>query len=636
MAALFSPFSAFSATTVASLALTATLTAAPAGAVTVPATAAQATELAALPGGGWLALGKRSVRLLAADGSERASVALRAKHLDTRALPDGVLATVIDANAERAVALHVDEAAGTLRTQAPFPAAPFGVEASCLYRDAQGLAYLYLVAKDGQAEQWLIDGERRQLVRKLALPPQVKHCRADDASGTLFASEAGMGLWAYRADAEGAAERTALALRAPFGKLAGGAGALALLPDGVAVLDAKGKTVHTFQRTAGRWQALPPQTLKQAAGKTDGLLALAADTGAVRLAWHDDDGQRWQSAPLARHAAPSAPVPALRTAIVLPRVQTEPVARLGDAADDPAIWVHGTAPAASRVLGTNKKQGLLVYDMAGRQMQLLEVGRLNNVDVRQRVQLGDRRYDLAMATQRDDNVMVLFTIDDDGTVAEAARFPTGLDNIYGTCLYQPAGGGIEAFINDKDGRFEHYRYEQRDGKFASTLLRGFKVASQPEGCVADDRTGTLFVGEERRGVWATPADAAKAAPLRMVLAAGGVLQADVEGMALYHGARRSYLVVSSQGDNSYVVLDAQAQADGRHTVRGRFRIGVNAEAGIDGASETDGLDVTSANLGGPFASGMLVVQDGFKRLPDGPQNFKYVAWDDIARALKLD
>ena len=33
---------------------------------------------------------------------------------------------------------------------------------------------------------------------------------------------------------------------------------------------------------------------------------------------------------------------------------------------------------------------------------------------------------------------------------------------------------------------------------------------------------------------------------------------------------------------------------------------------------------------------MLVIQDGYKRLPDGPQNFKYVAWDDVAKALKLD
>ena len=90
------------------------------------------------------------------------------------------------------------------------------------------------------------------------------------------------------------------------------------------------------------------------------------------------------------------------------------------------------------------------------------------------------------------------------------------------------------------------------------------------------------------------------------------------------------LVVSSQGDNSYVVMDAVAP----YKVRGRFRVGFNLEAGIDGTSETDGLDVTSADLGGAFRQGMLVIQDGYKRMPDGPQNFKYVSWEDVAQALK--
>jgi len=139
------------------------------------------------------------------------------------------------------------------------------------------------------------------------------------------------------------------------------------------------------------------------------------------------------------------------------------------------------------------------------------------------------------------------------------------------------------------------------------------------------------MGEEKRGVWAMSASAAKPDAMRMILPVGASMKADVEGMAIYHGAGAHYLVVSSQGDSSYVVLDAAAP----HKVRGRFRIGTSLEAEIDGTSETDGLDVTSANLGGAFVRGMLVVQDGYKRLPDGPQNFKYVAWDDVAKALNL-
>lgn len=37
----------------------------------------------------------------------------------------------------------------------------------------------------------------------------------------------------------------------------------------------------------------------------------------------------------------------------------------------------------------------------------------------------------------------------------------------------------------------------------------------------------------------------------------------------------------------------------------------------------------------PYARGLLVVQDGYKRMPEALQNFKYVAWEDVARALNL-
>ncbi len=582
-----------------------------------PPSTSNAHDLAFVPGGGWLALNKQALRLVGPDGTERASIAVRGRQLDLR----GTLAVVIDANAERAVPVQVDAAAGTLRALPPLPETGFGIEAACLYRDAQQLDHVFLVAKDGQAEQWLLatgDTAPRK-VRRLAVPPGVKHCRVDDASATLYASEEDGGLWAYGADAEGPPWRKPVGLAAPFGKLPGGAGPVVVLPGGVAALDGKGM-LHAWRRTGDRW--------------TDAKLKASAATGLAladgRLLARGKAGLR--NVPLTWTPG-ATPAPALP--IVEPRAQTEPVARAGDAADDPAIWQHPTEPSASRILGTNKKQGLLVYDLQGRQTQLLEAGRLNNVDVRQQVAFGAERFDLALATQRDENSMVLFTIAGDGTVTEAARLPTELDEIYGTCLYAPRQGGLDAFVNDKDGRFLHYRIAREDGRFTARVMRRFRTETQPEGCVADQRSGRLFVGEERRGVWVTSAEADQPPTLTMVLKTGGLLVADVEGMGIHYGKQDDnqdgYLVVSSQGNNSYVVLDAAPP----YKVRGAFRIGINARDGIDGTSETDGLEVTSSNLGGPYGQGMLVVQDGFKRLPDGPQNFKMVAWEDIARALGL-
>ena len=592
----------------------------------LPSFTQEAEELTRLPGGGWLTLDKHGLRLFNASGQEQDRIAVRAKQLDTRIDGTRVLAVFLEADTQRPLPVTVDVRAGKLRTLAPFPVPTFSVEASCLYRDAQQLNHLFLIGKDGQAEQWVMQGEQRQLVRKLALPPHVKHCRVDDGAQRLLVSESNMGVWAYDADSEGMGKREVVALRKPYGQLDGGAGALVMLPGGVAVLDGKADKLHLFAHQGGQWAALPPQAVALNVRKGDSQLALDGNSLMLR------GKSGWQARPL-KWSGKAETSPAV--AIVAPQAQTAPMARQGDAADDPAIWLSSN-PAEARILGTNKKQGLLVYDLQGKQTQLLEVGRLNNVDVRQNIQLGGSKVDLAVATRRDDNSMMLFTINASGEVAEAGHFPTGLKSIYGMCLYQPASGGVEAFINDKDGTFQQYSIGLSANKFSATLLRSFKVATQPEGCVTDDANARLFLGEETRGIWTTSADAAKPDALAVVLPVGANLTADVEGMAIYRkpgGAPDTgYLIVSSQGDSSYVVLDAQAP----YKVRGRFKVGFNLPAGIDGTSETDGLDVTSANLGGAYAQGMLVIQDGYKRLPDGPQNFKYVAWGDVAKVLGLN
>ncbi len=300
--------------------------------------------------------------------------------------------------------------------------------------------------------------------------------------------------------------------------------------------------------------------------------------------------------------------------------------------DDPAIWVHPRDATRSRVLGTNKQQGLLVYDLQGTELDLLEVGRLNNVDLRQRVDFGGERFDLAVATQRDEASLVVFAIDGEGALSETHRIASGLDDLYGVCLHAPSVGGLEVIANDKDGRFVQFALERRAGAWQSRRLRSFALDSQPEGCVVDDKRDRLFVGEEKRGVWTLGASGHEPAEPALILAVGESLHADVEGMAILEREAGDLLIVSSQGDDSYVVLDATAP----YRVRGAFRIGPDLATGIDGASETDGLDVTGANLGARFDDGMLVVQDGYNRMPDGPQNFKYIAWSDIARALGLD
>lgn len=593
----------------------------PALASAPPPTLRTAEELAALPDGHWLVLEKRQLRLLDAGGHERATLAIRGKALDTRPSATGVLAALIDADTQESLLIDVDTVTGRLAIERRLPSPDFPLETLCLYRDDQGHTHLYQLGKLGLARQWLIAAGDPRLVRRLAVPPEVEHCRADDANNLLFLSERGFGLWVQSADGEGSTERRLITARRPWGSLAEGAGAIAVLADGVAVLDSAGRQLQHWQARGGTWRLL-------ASVRVAGEALLASSALLLR------DKSGW-------HAAPRIRLPARPTALtreralptIAARVQTDPVGRHGDAADDPALWLHPQDRSRSLVLATNKKQGLLSYDLAGKQQQLLPVGRLNNVDVRQDVRFGSRRVDLALATQRDEKALAVFEIDGEGRISDAGRIATGLRDIYGTCLYRPADGGLEVFANDKDGRFEHYRLEadEATGGYRARRLRAFRLSSQPEGCVADDRRGHLFVGEEKRGIWRLPAQAEAGSTARLILPVGRHLKADVEGLALYDGVHGRYLIASSQGDSSYVVLDAEPP----HAVRGSFRIGLNADAGIDGVSDTDGLEASAADLGGAFTGGVLVVQDGYKLLPDGAQNFKLVPWEDIARALQL-
>ncbi|AZF26562.1 phytase [Pseudomonas sp. R2-60-08W] len=546
--------------------------------------------------------------------------------LDTRTVGTQTLVASLDNDRQQALLISLDNAGKTWGKPLYLPTRDYPVNGLCLYRDSAANLFVFLVGEEGKGEQWLVGNAatllaQAQRVRGLPLPPSAQFCQVDDAAARLVVNEANIGWWAYPAHPEAAVKRTPVAL---FDDPRREAGAMALVPGGMVALDPKTAQLHLFQQTGERW--VEQSSLSLPGLKEPEQLAIH---GRQLLVRDDDSGQLYQG----RLDWQATPVPA---APVLPQVgalrQTEPVSRQGDAADDPAIWIHPHTPAKSRVLGTNKKQGLLAYDLNGKLLQELAVGRLNNVDVRPNFKLGAQTVDLAVASNRDRNSLSLFSIDrESGELQAAGEVPTPLKEIYGICLFQPASGELYAIANGKDGTFLQYRLSAPAGRVQGELVRQFKVDSQPEGCVADDQRQRLFLGEEDVGVWAVDARADQPATLTSVIKVGAQLHADVEGLALYQSPARDYLVVSSQGNDSYLVLDAEPP----FAVRGAFRVGLNAAAGIDGASETDGLEATAVNLGGPWSEGMLVVQDGRKRMPEQAQNFKFVPWAEVTRALQL-
>jgi 3-phytase len=294
-----------------------------------------------------------------------------------------------------------------------------------------------------------------------------------------------------------------------------------------------------------------------------------------------------------------------------------------DAADDPAIWRNPANPAASLIVGTDKKGGLYVYDLKGAQKSFLPAPGLNNVDL---IDIAGRRV-LVIASDRSDlaQVQLFLALLDPATgqLTPAGRIVVGPGEGYGICMVKPAARGeVIAFSAPKNGTIYRTVITEAGGRFVGTTTTLAQVPTQTEGCIADSRTGTLYIGEEDAGIWAI--DMTSGAKRMVAAIDNKALVADVEGLAIApEGTDGGYLVASSQGDNAYAVFRLPSV-----TPVGRFRI---AQGNFGSVEETDGIEVDNRDFGPDFPGGILIAQDGLNA--PKAQNFKYARWDAILEAL---
>lgn len=319
-------------------------------------------------------------------------------------------------------------------------------------------------------------------------------------------------------------------------------------------------------------------------------------------------------------------------------VETDPVPNDGDAADDPAIWVHPDDPSRSTVIGTDKQGGLAVYALDGKEIQYLK-GAVNNVDLRYGFRLGGKSVDLVTATDVRNGRIAVYRVDPSTGKLEpaAGREIRPSVPIYGSCMYRSAKSGrYFAIVASYSGDVEWWElFDDGRGKVEGRRVRAEKFPSTVEGCVADDELGFLYVGEESAGIWkfgAEPDDRARPVLVDRT-GEGGRLTADVEGLALYCApGGTGYLLASSQGNDSFVAY----RREGKNEYVMTFKI--EAGGGVDGVGDTDGIEVVSTGLGERFPKGLFVAQDGDN--DRGNQNFKLVPWERIAgageRPLKVE
>ena len=546
----------------------------------------------------------------------------------------------------------------------------FAVEGVCLFQNASdGLLYVIAVGDGGEVDQQLVvvDDEGRvdsRQSRRVNLPSPAEHCVADDASGQIYVSEQAVGLWRFSGDPE--TDATPVLIDAPrLGRITEEVGGVALYDGGegaryLIASDASSGQLYVYDRSQDdAW--VGKVSLVGADGATveepGGLHATSAPLGAGLAAGAvvaaDEDaagGANYKIVPAADLlgalnlplGTPQVPAGAAEPSVptVKALYETVPVISAGDAADDPAIWANPSDPAASLIVATDKKSGLYLYDMQGRVLQHLPDGKMNNVDLRSGFMLGGEPIVLVTASDRTRKAVAIYRLDtaqrrlvdiSDGVQAAEQGDP------YGQCMYRSAATGkTYVFINDSNGEMRQWELiDAGNGRVRVQRVRDFAFSSQAEGCVADDEAGLLFVNEEDVALWRMSAEPDGGAAMQAVdrVDANPAIQDDLEGVGLYDlGGGRGYLVVSSQGNNTYAVY----RREGDQAYVGSFAIVADGRAGIDGVSETDGLDVSSANLGPGFEHGALIAQDGRNVLPGELQNYKYIPWDRVAEALDLE
>jgi 3-phytase len=522
-----------------------------------------------------------------------------------------------------------------------------------------GKLYAFVATDQGQLEQWELfvrDGKAAgQFVRNIAAGKGTAHCVVDDESAAVYFSEESVGIWRVAAEPESDAAREPFDLMEPRGTLHEEVKGLALYRGAgqsayLIAADAGAGAFNVYALDGKRAGAFSIKGKDLDVGDAEGLVVASGSLGSdfpqgalivadeeagnyKVVAWHDVV----QALSLAKADAAAAPAPRKAARIVQPQVETEPADSYGDAADDPAIWVDKRDPSRSVVIGTDKKLGLNVYDLSGKRLQVVADGRMNNVDLREGFMLAGKPTIVVTATNRTTRSISVYRFDPatrrlaaiaDGTLE------SGMSDPYGLCMYRSAKSGDYFVIaNDSvDGKYRQWRLLDRNGKAGIELVREIAVGSQAEGCAADDELGRLFIAEEDVGLWVYSAEPDGGESRTSIdKTEGGNLAADVEGVSIYYGADgKGYVIASNQGEDNYAVYRREAP----HELVGKFHVVANEALSIDGSSETDGLDVVSTPLGAGYPAGLLVVQDGRNLMPSQRQNFKYVSWQDVMKALE--
>ncbi|WP_316793051.1 phytase [Pedobacter frigoris] len=305
--------------------------------------------------------------------------------------------------------------------------------------------------------------------------------------------------------------------------------------------------------------------------------------------------------------------------------------------DDPAIWVNPQDSSKSLIIGTDKDEngGLYVFDLKGKIIKnksIKGLKRPNNVDIAYGLNLGGRKVDIAVTTERMTHKLRIFSlpdmkpIDNGGIPVFEGETGEMFRDLMGIALYTNPEGQIYAIAGRKTGPREGsylWQYLLEDdgtGKLKATLKRKFGKYSgkkEIEAIAVDNELGYIYYSDEQFGVRKYYADPAKGNNELDVFATTGFME-DHEGISIYKTSDTTgYILVSDQSANHFQVFNRE----------GKQKLITSIPTST---SNSDGSDIYSKPLNSDFKHGIFVAMSDNK-------TFQLYRWEDLAgQKLKIN
>lgn len=294
----------------------------------------------------------------------------------------------------------------------------------------------------------------------------------------------------------------------------------------------------------------------------------------------------------------------------------------GKNVDSPAIWI-APKPEDSLVLLTEKGGGsVMVFKADAKATFIRRFGKLkrpNGVAILQNVAVGSIKKDLAFVTDRDGNVIHVYSIPDFALVGE---FAVGLKQPMGITLFQrPSDNAVFAYVVSKlakgDEKVIRYRIIEQSGRVAGIreINFGKELLTNQETVVVDSDRQLVYVADENR-------HEVKVYDLegRLVTTFGkGYFSAQVEGIALTGCGSGGFVIVTDQKSSTEFEVFDRATLEHLATIKTNLKL-------------TDGVALTEKSLP-DFPCGLFVAHSDPDR--NGGRHAEFYHLDQLLESAGL-